>query len=158
MRGNYTNLIPIDDASPGSPPHARELRIENITTGYRYRITPACAGTTLLIVMKFTGYQDHPRMRGNYQLTSALRCRQSGSPPHARELLRCTAKGVRCSGITPACAGTTFTPLYSMTGSKGSPPHARELPHATLSARPFTRITPACAGTTKMKDFFLAHL
>ena len=48
----------------GSPPLARGK--ESISASYRgaYRITPACAGKSILLNSYYNGVRDHPRLRG----------------------------------------------------------------------------------------------
>ena len=92
-----------------------------------------------------------------------------GSPPLARGILDGAWKGLKTTGITPACAGNTIKKrhyptalgdhprlrgeyLSSMRGGycqRGSPPLARGIRLLDLSEVNGQRITPACAGNTK---------
>ena len=49
---------------PGSPPHVRGKQIINTAGRHNLRITPACAGKTLLFKFGKVGCWDHPRMCG----------------------------------------------------------------------------------------------
>ena len=68
----------------GSPPHARGRPSTIFRRRQTYRITPACAGKTLLATASSCCVTDHPRMRGEDRRGTDLRPRGSGSPPHAR--------------------------------------------------------------------------
>ena len=107
MRGKYVANITESLSLVGSPPLAREIRFSN---GHRYeplRITPACAGNTLCIVLLFYLPWDHPRLRGKYH-THAVRCLAAGgSPPLAREIQMTICQPRNGGRITPAYAGKT---------------------------------------------------
>ena len=68
----------------GSPPHARGRREAELVVALAQRITPACAGKTCLARLGRVRAGDHPRMRGEDSLYSALDIHGAGSPPHAR--------------------------------------------------------------------------
>ena len=89
----------------GSPPHTRGTLVEKRCIALEYRITPAHAGNTIVIIVR--------------QITLM------GSPPHTRGTLRPPHCGFFASRITPAHAGNTKTPLSPDTWSTGSPPHTR---------------------------------
>ena len=148
MRGE--DLKTTQDARPleGSPPHARGRRRRSSRSLAMGRITPACAGKTLKILLQ--------------------RCWRRGSPPHARGRLKMRVNRLRDGRITPACAGKTEyqqfkskdhadhprmrgedrAGLMSRGAPKGSPPHARGRPWRTSETTPMVGITPACAGKT----------
>ena len=132
------------------------------------RITPACAGKTIIIGQVVPHVQDHPRVCGENRSAGTLTPRWTGSPPRVRgkrnavEVLELTAR------ITPACAGKTILTLFNPLSSKdhprvcgennhcplklsivpGSPPRVRGKRRG-IRARQFVYgITPACAGKT----------
>ena len=75
------------------------------------RITPACAGSTKAFERKYLNEEDHPRLRGEYIYVDDVHYYTLGSPPLARgvlEQIQVIAQGTR---ITPACAGSTLSPL-----------------------------------------------
>ena len=105
-------------------------------------------------------------MRGEKQLFLKSILSTLGSPPHARGKGTFTAGQAAWRGITPACAGKSWT-LRSkliqfkdhprMRGEKtaspivwlwekGSPPHARGKVRLRKQGKSWRRITPACAG------------
>ena len=84
MRGEKKSPMEMAMEMHGSPPHARgkeSYDAGNLDAG---RITPACAGKSLVIEFPRHFNPDHPRMRGEKAgVTTAVRDAQ-GSPPHAR--------------------------------------------------------------------------
>ena len=74
---------------------------------HTYRITPACAGSTIAHVQNRCNPWDHPRLRGEYGGRKDLCSGKGGSPPLARGVPRAKRASVRESRITPACAGST---------------------------------------------------
>ena len=57
--------------NPGSPPPVRGLRVGLAFITKKIRITPACAGTTMVVGFSFCPARDHPRLCGDYfQLVS----------------------------------------------------------------------------------------
>ena len=109
------------------------------------RITPACAGKRILHSVVIRCLKDHPRMCGEKYSANFAPCMRSGSPPHVRGKVQVAQSLLPILGITPACAGKSFTahnkvPLVKdhprMCGEKinrfrgrkqmtGSPPHVR---------------------------------
>src|SRR5690349_6369635 len=73
----------------GSPPHARGQLAVAVSTILALRLTPACAGTTLLPGGAPPVPAAHPRMRGDNSGGSRPAVTLRGSPPHARGQLRC---------------------------------------------------------------------
>ena len=74
------------------------------------RITPACAGNTVIQRCRNPAYQDHPRVRGEHGGVGCSGSATSGSPPRAggtRQARPAVHAGRR---ITPACAGNTRRP------------------------------------------------
>ena len=152
----------------GSPPLTRELRLLSAVFECAAGITPAYAGTTDPAMKKCPGYRDHPRLRGNYCLSSLAGVNIRGSPPLTRELLLLSCSHPSVDGITPAYAGTTaWERQPTLTGQDhprlrgnystkpigsslrpGSPPLTRELPPVPGSGSGVGGITPAYAGTT----------
>ena len=162
-----------DNDDEGSPPRVRELPSVCARCPSLARITPACAGITVKPFCTCTGVRDHPRVCGNYLISTISNVDLPGSPPRVRELpLHFSTNSAR-SGITPACAGITSvlhggdgaaedhprvcgnyrSSSSSLIGSAGSPPRVRELREVHALDRCFPRITPACAGITNLRAF-----
>ena len=69
---------------PGSPPRVRGKLRDDAYSGSLPRITPACAGKTLLRRFQRHLFQDHPRVCGENELKGFICERDSGSPPRVR--------------------------------------------------------------------------
>ena len=85
MCGNHStisiSLMPVT----GSPPRVREP-LRKLPLGGRYRgITPACAGTTAMVLSFVSIAQDHPRVCGNHSSFDVDVFAFPGSPPRVRE-------------------------------------------------------------------------
>ena len=91
----------------GSPPHTREALDVIDDLGRHVRITPAYAGSTLVISWKDYPSRDHPRIRGKHPHTGYHISLHRGSPPHTREARGQISKVSHSGGITPAYAGST---------------------------------------------------
>ena len=146
----------------------RELRQHHLIKTAKTGITPACAGITPCRLPEAFAWQDHPRVCGNYPDGDARRRYAVGSPPRVRELPRRQPERQTRPGITPACAGITFSVSkitrvfwdhprvcgnYRRTAGRwrcvpGSPPRVRELRNPCPSLTSLIGITPACAGIT----------
>ena len=90
---------------PGSPPHVRGKGEHKRKSTRGNRITPACAGKSLLQNVKQFYIQDHPRMCGEKIVWCWYANNGKGSPPHVRGKGRCVFQTLKHFGITPACAG-----------------------------------------------------
>ena len=71
----------------GSPPLARGILLGGMERTLLLRITPACAGNTALMPARLRNLQDHPRLRGEYEVTAKYPVTDVGSPPLARGIL-----------------------------------------------------------------------
>ena len=105
--GNHLRSTSITLLSLGSPPRVREPPSDNEQKVSGARITPACAGTTVLVKGHSRRFRDHPRVCGNHIGPSLLAVGNTGSPPRVREPLLVKMPIAVESRITPACAGTT---------------------------------------------------
>ena len=105
VRGEKVCPITLKEATAGSPPHTRGKADlpEGGTNGQR--ITPAYAGKSYSFPGKPGATRDHPRIRGEKDITPDGTAWRTGSPPHTRgkEIDRLTA--AKNSRITPAYAG-----------------------------------------------------
>ena len=73
----------------------------------RFGITPAYAGNTDTIPLKYFQQMDHPRLRGEYGSETASGNDNIGSPPPTRGILILILYLIFSTGITPAYAGNT---------------------------------------------------
>ena len=149
MRGEYFSSPLGISICRGSPPLARGIQVGggHHTTGTR--ITPACAGNTVIFNITAKDPGDHPRLRGEYRLVAAEKAVTQGSPPLARGILLNLRLRRSIRRITPACAGNTISKDFPQCliqdhprlrgeycylrrwrqGRQGSPPLARGIPN-----------------------------
>ena len=107
LRGEYIPCFQQRLNQPGSPPLARGVQDTLYTARYGYRITPACAGSTITIICLHFVHKDHPRLRGEYLASALSSSTLIGSPPLARGVHHNSQNVVNRLRITPACAGST---------------------------------------------------
>ena len=132
------------------------------------RITPACAGKTIVILHAEGAGKDHPRVCGENALLSNAGVSAGGSPPRVRGKQAVKLRDIGHARITPACAGKTARQNgsrgrrqdhprvcgenYGMNGvywcAEGSPPRVRGKRLRRGARERDARITPACAGKT----------
>ena len=168
MRGEDANGNCIWQIVPGSPPHARGRRRPCERRRRRGRITPACAGKTVMVHTSEGLLPDHPRMRGEDGGCQCHVPNPPGSPPHARGRLHPPLATPERRRITPACAGKTWRAdshagwesdhprmrgedevnYWMGTLDTGSPPHARGRRVDRVMGEAPKGITPACVGKT----------
>ena len=137
---------------PGSPPLTRGIPSSLVSRCPLSGITPAYAGNTQFLKSSSEYSWDHPRLRGEYTFLTMLPVISRGSPPLARGIRFICYLQFFHSGITPACAGNTYSnhssfPLYGdhprLRGEYdtikrgdilfwGSPPLARGIPRRVL--------------------------
>ena len=84
----------------GKPP-AAAINIKGI------RITPADAGKTLKLALRFVRIEDHPRGCGENLVTDFTPATGVGSPPRMRGKHNAHMVGMKAIRITPADAGKT---------------------------------------------------
>mgnify|MGYP006885945012 CR=1 FL=1 len=70
-------------------------------------IIPACAGSTVDVVVSGRKRRDHPRMCGEHRICDGTTQIRAGSSPHVRGALRTGLELPVMVGIIPACAGST---------------------------------------------------
>ena len=68
MRGEQRLLSPLVLPGAGSPPHARGAVKEKLKMIGAKGITPACAGSRIMLLLITLTTGDHPRMRGEQML------------------------------------------------------------------------------------------
>ena len=168
MRGEHSASSTTYLPPAGLSPHARGAHIAFVAPAPVAGIIPACAGSTRPPRGATRRSWDHPRMRGEHVLPSALNPRLTESSPHRREARRRLRRSVPTTGIIPACAGSTrrsrtgrsargdhprMRGEHSVDGTgfsmpAGSSPHARGARRPVGGARRRWGIIPACAGST----------
>ena len=138
---------------------------------YFERITPACAGKTVIHAEDSSQWRDHPRVCGENCCAIVTMWTSKGSPPRVRGKPLTTSADRAGFRITPACAGKTLGWRYPPRGTEdhprvcgengirramdecveGSPPRVR----GKLCRQNFhlfrVGVTPACAGKTRSR-------
>ena len=136
---------------------------------FELRITPACAGKTMVHLERALALRDHPRVCGENRDCGKLEKEYRGSPPRVRGKHRASYCKTHLKRITPACAGKTLR-VHRLAARQGDHPRvcgenacANNLVRDTLGSPPRVRgklrkihrmlaaqrITPACAGKTQ---------
>ena len=85
------------------------------------RITPACAGKTVMSRLFITFFRDHPRLRGENNCLPPQLGSLPGSPPLARGKQFIKIRSTQHLRITPACAGKTGCCLTCICKDKDHP-------------------------------------
>ena len=107
LRGEYDWLQMRIQQRLGSPPLARGIPFLICSYTSSGRITPACAGNTLLLQYLHQSNWDRPRLRGEYVEQVMTDTLVRGSPPLARGIQPDDVQQKVPYRITPACAGNT---------------------------------------------------
>ena len=84
LRGEYFTGWLVLKYPTGSLPLTRGILRAPFPAFADVGITPACAGNTSASHMQGPPAQDHPRLRGEYNMGFNMKNRLSGSPPLAR--------------------------------------------------------------------------
>ena len=105
LRGEKLVAMKTKKALQGSPPPARGKGQYGKDAVAGVRITPACAGKSLIPVAERLSDQDHPRLRGEKAFEYLIEHGLRGSPPPARGKVGLLCPLWLIFGITPACAG-----------------------------------------------------
>ena len=133
------------------------------------RPTPACAGSTSVVVMRDAYLEAYPRLRGEHFNDRTDGREVTGLPPLARGARRLWRRRYGDRRPTPACAGsTTAAAMRTSTRTAyprlrgehpvsavcrvsvtGLPPLARGARGSHGLERTVTGPTPACAGSTR---------
>ena len=152
-----------------SPPRVRGAHTPARYSGYHYRLTPACAGSTHRAGRRVQHTTTHPRVCGEHATSQSRIDTAHDSPPRVRGAQRTEQHALAMSRLTPACAGSTPHPTSSATRPTthprvcgehhprhglrhdryDSPPRVRGARNEYPQAKSSGRLTPACAGSTQ---------
>ena len=111
MCGDYRKIPLSSRIALESTPPVQGLPIKQKQVADDFRITPACAGTTLAVHDGQKKIEYHPRVCGDYAGIIETDPSHRGSPPHVRGLLDFRFSLKSPVRITSACAGTTTITL-----------------------------------------------
>ena len=95
----------IDNSQLGSPPRVRGKARGCLRRPVSQRITPACAGKSVLFNIYQVIAEDHPRVCGEKARTLIVQDEPQGSPPRVRGKAALWRVSRPLFRITPACAG-----------------------------------------------------
>ena len=164
--GEKSRVCPRSDPGTGSPPRVRGKARGCLRRPVSQRITPACAGKSVLFNIYQVIAEDHPRVCGEKARTLIVQDEPQGSPPRvrgkaalwrvSRPLFRitpaCAGKSAkaertsRCSWDHPRVCGEKDLVSRQLHFSTGSPPRVRGKGAIGATGRQTAGITPACAG------------
>jgi hypothetical protein len=108
MCGEHVHTVSTSKNKKGSSPHVRGALNASDKRAWMVRIIPACAGSTLLLLLLSFHLQDHPRMCGEHRTRRTGKAGRQGSSPHVRGALRRQCGERVILRIIPACAGSTI--------------------------------------------------
>ena len=121
VRGEYVQKVDEDKRLVGSSLRARGILSIQLTNIIEIGIIPACAGNTRPNISLTRSNEDHPCVRGEYQLGTQNFATFQGSSLRARGIHFCTLPTLRVNRIIPACAGNTSTKKAKNTLKKDHP-------------------------------------
>ena len=113
------------------------------------RIIPAYAGSTAPFGNPSNPLPDHPRIRGEHQLTETSSPYFLGSSPHTRGARRLRGETHDRRTDHPRIRGEHDCGVMVIAGTDGSSPHTRGAPPYPSDWRRRLRIIPAYAGSTR---------
>ena len=109
--GEKSTERPTGRPKRGSPPRMRG-KAKPFREQFKYAgITPAHAGKRMVLLMRWSIVQDHPRACGEKGLSSKLPYVTPGSPPRMRGKVENTGEYPILLGITPAHAGKSLSSI-----------------------------------------------
>ncbi len=108
LRGEYSKKSSKLINKEGSSPLARGVLYCIQYSALRFRIIPACAGSTLVYEIDLSYLKDHPRLRGEYSIVNRISYSMPGSSPLARGVPDISFERQSYNRIIPACAGSTL--------------------------------------------------
>ena len=146
--GEHLHRWGIYGMSKGSSPRVRGTLLPCPRPPTPRGIIPACAGNTRMVAEWDNVERDHPRVCGEHEWDSPAARDAWGSSPRVRGTLMVGYLTGTDSGIIPACAGNTATPLAVRSLSRDHPRVCGEHKHGVKRGHLTTWIIPACAGNT----------
>ena len=114
MCGEHPSSLRLSSDGTGSSPHVRGALRGDEHHDHVDGIIPACAGSTLALLLSSSAIWDHPRMCGEHTCSASADRAVKGSSPHVRGAQHADWDDPLKLGIIPACAGSTpFLPFSS---------------------------------------------
>ena len=146
------NLLkkPVPLTTAGSPPQVRGKPSFTVANSYSFRITPAGAGKTALVIKSGMLMRDHPRRCGENSTVGDGMGSIIGSPPQVRgKLCFCFLLCSRWQDHPRRC-GENALPFLTAPIIAGSPPQVRGKRSSCSGPYSHRGITPAGAGKTRV--------
>ena len=128
-----------EDLHLGSPPRVRGKPGGVLMASKEERITPACAGKTLSVLLALQGSSDPYGVLG---------ARFGRITPACAGNTCCFCRSATCPADHPRVCGENDLSAHCERSGSGSPPRVRGKQGADGSGAGAGRITPACAGKT----------
>ena len=125
LRGEHFGVPYARNGGPGSPPPARGALLLLFIAWHGLGITPACAGSIYSFPCAPAGRWDHPRLRGEHNLSSKVAVAVVGSPPPARGACYPGGDNSGRIGDHPRLRGEHISSEVVVATIAGSPPPAR---------------------------------
>ena len=144
--GEKKSNLPSGVMAAGSPPRVRGKGPAALPLRGPARITPACAGKSLLFRLFSSGSWDHPRVCGEKYSLACCFWPASGSPPRVRGKVSVPGELAIAHRDHPRVCGEKAQPRAGSRRVRGSPPRVRGKAILSIGAAIVTGITPACAG------------
>ena len=113
IRGEHTVSVVGRVVRMGSSPHTRGAPACATSARRPSRIIPAYAGSTLLFSPSSRRKWDHPRIRGEHRIVTAVGDDDIGSSPHTRGAPVAELPALAQNRIIPAYAGSTSLVMRS---------------------------------------------
>ena len=107
IRGEHVFSMRIEVRLRGSSPHTRGAQASEHLRQHVRGIIPAYAGSTWLRCGIRAAYRDHPRIRGEHDISILSSQALNGSSPHTRGARGGGTRGRQNPRIIPAYAGST---------------------------------------------------
>ena len=107
IRGEHDSMTSSAISAFGSSPHTRGALFQVLEKILGEGIIPAYAGSTDLLGDALASVGDHPRIRGEHEVTLPGSVGDHGSSPHTRGARDEAHRRIRVGWIIPAYAGST---------------------------------------------------
>ena len=130
----------------GSPPRMRGKGRRHLGPQLLHGITPAYAGKSRLCYVLGCFCKDHPRVCGEKKVMRGAKDKRMGSPPHVRGKGFALCNALRCRGITPACAGKSWSNALPCSRREDHPRVCGEKFFAAYGAMPLSGSPPRMRG------------
>ena len=148
IRGEHAALASQAHSIAGSSPHTRGAQTHTSAPTRHTRIIPAYAGSTPRRRLQSRMRADHPRIRGEHNMSSPIGGLMGGSSPHTRGARSVVVGGAGGGRIIPAYAGSTNLSNPRPTITPDHPRIRGEHPGHHVHQDDPDRIIPAYAGST----------